>query len=112
MLEKAFSAMNNVFSAMDKTFKIVEEELTGAFKDAEKSFKKKTNLSGKTKIRIGKGSKVIINGAIAQLLGDVIVATDDPNTLMCLNKDSNNTSSSTFSTEQTYEHSKTKTKKN
>jgi hypothetical protein len=81
MLDKTFSAMNQVF-------KVAQKEMDEIFKDIESAFNKKVNIKGKTKIKIGKGSTITINGAKAQLLNDVFVVTDDPDTLMCKNEKS------------------------
>lgn len=60
----------------DKTMKMFDKEMKTLF---SRMSKKK---GSKTKIKIKAGSKVIINGATAELLSDAIVLTDDPNKLM------------------------------
>jgi hypothetical protein len=54
--------------------KMFDREVKDLFKQKPKD---------KVRIRIKKGSIVYINGARAQVLGDVIVETNDPHMLMC-----------------------------
>jgi hypothetical protein len=79
--------LEETFSAMDKVFKVAEQEISDALKSIESMVNSKKFRKGQTKIKIGKGSTVIINGAKAQLLHDTFILTDDPNTLMCKKND-------------------------
>ena len=66
--------LDKTFKAFEATMEMFEKEMKNIFKNIPKGTTKK--------IKIKKGSTVIINGAKATLLNDVIVTTNDPNTLM------------------------------
>ena len=76
--------LDKTFSAMEKVFAVAEQEMNDIFKSIESAVKNTKRPKGQTKIKIGKGSTVIINGAKAQILHDTFILTDDPYTLMCV----------------------------
>jgi hypothetical protein len=65
--------LDKTFRMFEDTMKMFENEMNNIFRNIPK---------GSKKIKIKKGSIVTINGAKATLLNDVIVTTNDPNTLM------------------------------
>jgi hypothetical protein len=69
--------LDKTFEAFSKTMALFEKEMKDLFNKPIIPPK-----GSKIKIKIKKGSTVIINGAKATLLDDVIVITDDPVTLM------------------------------
>jgi hypothetical protein len=69
--------LEKTFKALEQTFQVLEKEVSDILKGIPK-----TKIKG-TKIKIGKGSTVNINGTSATLLNDVIVVTQNPNKLMC-----------------------------
>jgi hypothetical protein len=76
--------LDKTFAAVEKVFAIAEQEMNDILKSIESAVKSTKHLKGQTKIKIGKGSTITINGAKAQLLHDTFVLTDDPQTLMCM----------------------------
>jgi hypothetical protein len=77
MFDKTWDAFDKCMATFNKCMATFNEEC--------RNLKRK---SKDTKIKIGKGSIVNINGASAQLLNDVTVMTKNPDILMKANKKS------------------------
>ena len=73
--------LEETFKLFDNTMKMFDREMKEIFKKFQSS------KSGKTKIKIKAGSKVIINNVPVELVNDAIILTADPNKLMGTYKD-------------------------
>ena len=69
------------FNLFDQTMKQFGEDIKEAMEKMEKVLNEKTDCRITT-VRIKKGSKIIVNGAVVTLKDDAIVETTDPDTLM------------------------------
>ena len=68
--------LERTMNQLDELMKTMNSEM----KDLFKSFQNKSTK--KTKIKIKKGSTILINGTLATLLNDAIVETINPEKLM------------------------------